>query len=290
MRPGLYQSAERDCCSHFTVTTKTPLHATKLGLRIWIAAMFLVLTSSKGISSVVMSRMLSVNQKTAWKLGHAIREIMDDRHEVAGRLSGVVEVDEAFIGGKPRFRHAVKNKRGRGTGKPIALVAAARSGQARAVLIPNTQGRTMKPLMECWIDPNPVLITGKSSSYRKIGASFASHLAVQHNKREYANRKTGAHINTVEAVNAVVQRALIGVYQRLGQKHLQRYLHEILWRWNRRAPETKVRKRKSPSGLRSTETTTVWKPIPVVDQMRGLLCDAVGREVRRTPAWGLRWP
>lgn len=140
VRPGLYQCAERDCRSQFTVTTKTPLHATKLDLRIWIAAMFLVLTSSKGISSVVMSRLLGVNQKTAWKLGHAIRELMDDRHGVAGRLSGVVEVDEAFIGGKPKFRHGVKNKRGRGTGKPIALVAAARNGQARAVLIPNAQG------------------------------------------------------------------------------------------------------------------------------------------------------
>jgi len=237
-----------------------------------------------------MSRLLGVNQKTAWKLGHAIRELMDDRHGVAGRLSGVVEVDEAFIGGKPKFRHGVKNKRARGTGKPIALVAAARNGQARAVLIPNAQGCTMKPIMESWIDPNSVLITDKNSSYRKIGASFASHFTVQHNKREYANRKTSAHINTVEAVNAVVQRALIGVYHRLGQKHLQRYLNEILWRWNHRVPETKVRKRKSCSGSRSSKTTAVWKPIPVVDQMRGLLCDAVGREMRRTPAWGLRWP
>lgn len=98
---------------------------------------------------------------------------------VAGRLSGVVEVDEAFIGGKPKFRHGVKNKRGRGTGKPIALVAAARNGQARAVLIPNAQGCTMKPIMESWIDPNSVPTTYKNSSYRKIGASFAGHLTVQ---------------------------------------------------------------------------------------------------------------
>ena len=90
-----------------------PLHAAKLDLRTWIAAMFLVLTSSKGISSVVMSRILGVNQKTAWKLGHAIREMMDDRQGIADRLSGVVEVDEAFVGGKPKFRHGVKNKRGR---------------------------------------------------------------------------------------------------------------------------------------------------------------------------------
>jgi transposase-like protein len=290
VRPGLYQCAEKECRSQFTVTTKTPLHATKLDLRIWIAAMFLVLTSSKGISSVVMSRILGVNQKTAWKLGHAIRELMDDRQGIAGRLSGVVEVDEAFVGGKPKFRHGVKNKRGRGTGKPIALVAAARNGQARAILIPNAQGRTMKPIMENWINPASVLITDKNPSYKKIGRSFACHHTVQHNKRQYANKKTGAHINTVEAVNAVVQRALIGVYHRLGRKHLQRYLDEIIWRWNHRVPEAKGRTRKSASGLPSTETTIVWKPIPVVDQMRGLLCAAVDRQVRRTPSWGLCWP
>ncbi len=257
VRPGLYQCAETECRRQFTVTTRTPLHATKLDLRTWVAAMFLVLTSSKGISSVVMSRILGVNQKTAWKLGHAIREMMDDRQGIAGRLSGVVEVDETFVGGKPKFRHGVKNMRGRGTGKPIALVAAARNGQARATLIPNAQGCTMKPIIEDWIDPASVLITDKNSSYHKIGASFANHLTVQHNKRQYANRKTAAHINTVEAVNAVVQRALIGVYHRLGRKHLQRYLAEIIWRWNHRAPETRVRQRKSSTGSQSVETRTV---------------------------------
>jgi transposase-like protein len=290
VRPGLYQCAERECRRQFNVTTKTPLHATKLDLRIWIAAMFLVLTSSKGISSVVMSRILGVNQKTAWKLGHAIRELMDDRDQIAGHLTGVVEVDEAFVGGKPKFKHGVTNKRGRGTGKPIALVAAARNGKARAVLIPNAQGSTMKPIMEGWIDPIAVLITDKNPSYTKIGTAFAGHLSFQHNKRQYANRKTGAHINTVEAVNAVVQRALIGVYHRLGRKHLQRYLDEILWRWNHRLPETKVRTQKSPAGKPGKTTTTIWKPIPVVEQMRGLLCVAVGRQMRRTPEWGLRWP
>lgn len=84
VRPGLDQCLERECRSQFTVTTRTPLLATKLDLRTWIAAMFLVLTSSKGITSVVVSRILGVNQKTAWKLGRAIREMMDDRQGIAG--------------------------------------------------------------------------------------------------------------------------------------------------------------------------------------------------------------
>jgi len=81
-----------------------------------------------------------------------------------------------------------------------------------------------------------------------------------------------------------------GVYHRLGRKHLQRYLNEIIWRWNHRTPETKIRTRRSISGQKSPEVTTVWKPKPVVEQMRGLLCVALGRQVRRAAEWGLRWP
>ena len=290
VRPGLYQCAERECRRQFSVTTKTPLHATKLDLRVWISAMFLVLTSSKGISSVVMARLLGINQKTAWKIGHAIRELMDDRDGLAGRLAGIVEVDEAYVGGKPKRRHGVKNKRGRGTSKPAILVAVSRNGQARATLVPDTKTRTLEPILRGWIEPGATLVSDGNSVYPRITAAFAGHLSVRHNAQQYACPKTGAHINTAEAVNSVVKRAVIGVYHRLDRKHMQRYLDEILWRWNHRAPETKITMRRSKSGLTTSRETTLWKPLPVVDQMRGLLCMAVGRELRRTPQWGLRWP
>jgi transposase-like protein len=135
--------------------------------------------------------------------------MMDDRQGVAGRLTGQVEIDEAFIGGKPKLRRGVLNKRGRGTSKPIALVAAARNGQARAAMLPNIQSLTMKPILEGWIDPTSVIITDKNSSYQKKGVSFANHLTVQHNTRQYANVKTGAHINMVEAVKRKGDRLVI---------------------------------------------------------------------------------
>ena len=288
-RAGLYQCSEQECRNQFTVTTKTPMHSTKLDLRVWIAAIFLVLTSSKGISSVVMARMLGVNQKTAWKLGHAIRELMDDREEIASQLGGIVEVDESFVGGAPKFKKGVKNKRGRGTKKPIVLVAADRNGQAKATLVPNAQGATLGPIMKEWMEPQSILMTDGNRAYRKIGKTFAAHHTVNHGARQYSRPSLGAHINTVEAVNSQVQRALVGVYHRLGRKHLQRYLDEILWRWNHRQPAVKVRQKSTKLGTR-TVTTTTWKPIPVVEQMRGLLCCAIGRQMRRTPEWGLSWP
>jgi hypothetical protein len=84
------------------VTTKAPLHATKLSLWTWIAAMYLVVTSSKGISSVVMSRLLGTTQATAWRLGAAIREMRHDRN--GPPLSGLVEIDLKYLGGAPKRR------------------------------------------------------------------------------------------------------------------------------------------------------------------------------------------
>lgn len=183
---------------------KDPDACPKLDLQIWITAIFLVLTSSKGNASVVMARILGVNQKTAWKLGHAVQELMDDREAVSTRLVGVVEVDEAYVGGTPKFKKAVKNKRGRGTGKPMVLVAADRNGQAKATLIPNAQGATLGPTMKEWIDPSSALMTDSNSTYRKNGRSFVSHHTVNHGKRQYSQPSKGAHTNTVEAVNSQV--------------------------------------------------------------------------------------
>ncbi len=262
-RSGLYQCSERECHLQCTVTIKTLMHVLKLDLLIWISATFLVLTFSNGISSVVMARILGVNQKAAWKMDHGIRELMDDREAVSARLNGVAEVDEAYVGGAPKFKKGVKNKRGRGTGKPMVLVAADRTVQAKAALIPNAQVATLGPIMKEWIDPSSALMTDSNTAYRKIGRSFASHHTVNHGKRQYSRPSKGAHINTVEAVNSQVQRALIGVYHCLGRQHLQRYLDEILWRWNHRQQDVKIRNQKTSSETK-TIVTTVWKPIPVV--------------------------
>lgn len=134
------------------------MHSTKLDLRAWIAAIFLVLTPSKGVSSIVMGQMLGVNQKTVWKLGHAIRDLMDNRERIVSQLGGMVEVDESFVGGTPKFKKGVKNKRGRGTKKPVVLVAISRNGQAKASLVPNAQGATLGPNMKHRMEPQSILM------------------------------------------------------------------------------------------------------------------------------------
>lgn len=107
----------KNCKGQFTVTTKTPLHSTKLPLWKWLQAMYLIASSSKGLSSVVLARWIGVRQPTAWKMGHAIRLMMEQSQIETNLLNGVVEMDEKYMGGKPRPQEGVTHKRGKGTGK-----------------------------------------------------------------------------------------------------------------------------------------------------------------------------
>ena len=114
-RPGLYECAQ--CKKQFTITTKTPMHSTKLPLWKWLLAMYYMVNSSKGISSVFLAKWVGISQKSAWKVGHAIRHMMEPGSELIPALGDIVELDEKFVGGKPRYEHGVKHKRGRGTQK-----------------------------------------------------------------------------------------------------------------------------------------------------------------------------
>lgn len=114
-RAGLYECAQ--CKRQFTVTTKTPMHSTKIPLWKWLLAMYYITNSSKGISSIFLAKWIGVSQKSAWKLGHAIRKMMDPGSELVPALRGTVELDEKYVGGKPRYEQGVKHKRGRGTKK-----------------------------------------------------------------------------------------------------------------------------------------------------------------------------
>jgi hypothetical protein len=97
-RPGLYQCSNGDCRLQFTATTRTPLHATKLPLRVWLTGLWLILQSDKGISSVRLAEAIGVSQPTAWRMGHALRLLVSREHQ----LSGTVEIDEFYVGGSPR--------------------------------------------------------------------------------------------------------------------------------------------------------------------------------------------
>jgi len=237
-RPGLYQCAESECRRQFTVTTRTPLHATKLPLWKWIQGIYLMLESSKGVSSVVMASWLGIPQKSAWKICHALRLLLSQRHEFGQLLTGTVELDDKFFGGAPRFKKGVKHKRGKGTQKRLIGIAAQRLGPVRAVLLESGSEANLRDFAGRVVSTDARIMSDAAGGYAKIGKDFPDHRVVVHSKKEFARHDDDldevVHSNTAEAFASVLERALIGVFHQVGKQHIHRYLDEAVFRWNQR--------------------------------------------------------
>lgn len=274
-RAGLYECSR--CKGQFTVTTKTPLHSTKLSLWKWLLAMYYIVNSSKGVSSVFLAKWIGVTQKTAWKLGHAVRQMMDPGAEGEPVLSGKVELHEKYFGGKPRHKVGVRYKSGKGTKRQAVLVAVERHGPVRLALIASDKTAELLPWVECFVQKDAYLMTDENHSYRKIGQQYASHQWVKHAMEEFA--RGDVHNNTAESFSSLLERAKLGVFHYMSTKHLKRYLNEIGFRWDHRTPEEKVTKK----GKRKT----VMVPLPVMDMLRSLFVNAIGRQLRWTKNGGI---
>ena len=216
------------------------MHSTKLCLWKWILAMYYIVNSSKGVSFVFLAKWIGVTQKTAWKIGHAIREMMDPNPEDQPVLGGIVELDEKYVGGKPRYKKGVKHKRGKGTEKQGVLVAVERQGPVRSVLIDSDTASEISPWVERFVQKEAHLMTDENLAYGKIGKQFASNSWVKHSMKEFA--RGDVHNNTAESFNSLLERAKMGVFHHLSKKHLTRYLNEIGFRWDHRVPKEKVTK------------------------------------------------
>lgn len=231
-----------DCRKAFSVTAGTPFERTHLPLPVWFAAIWLIGTSSKGVSAVVVSRQLGISYKSAWFLCHRIRNLLIEGDDT---LKGVVEVDETYIGGKRRRDQASKRDddddqpKGRGgSRKTMAVVAVERGGKAKARKGRTHSERTIARAVFEWLEPTSVLVTDELPAYKWIGRRFPAHVRVNHSKGEWVRRDplsiTPACTNTAESFNATIKRAIIGVWHWISVKHMDRYLKEIAARWNMR--------------------------------------------------------
>ncbi len=270
-REGLYECGR--CGLQFTVTTQTPMHSTKLPLWTWLLAMYLIGSSSKGISSVVLGRLIGTTPKTAWKVGHAIRAMMASVPAELPLLMGVVELDEKYLGGRPRFQKGVKHKCGKGTAKQCIAVAVEREGSARATLVPHAGESVLGPFVKGVVDTAAYLMSDHNPAYVKIAESFAGHSFVDHGEREYARGEV--HNNTAESYNAILERAKIGVFHYMSKEHMQRYVDEATFRWNQRVPDV--------SHTRRGKEKVVMKPLPVIEKIQNLLRVALNVQIRWTP-------
>jgi transposase-like protein len=221
------------CRKPFSVTVGTIFEASHIPLNKWLIAFHLLCASKKGMSALQLSRMLGVTNKTAWFMAHRIRYAMS-QPPFKTKLAGVVEVDETYIGGKPRAGR-IRTKKDRqmwidSKAPVVALVQ--REGDVRSFHLPRVTGDNLRQVLSANIDPDSRLVTDGSTKYWTLGKAFASHESVEHRAGEYV--RDDVTTNTVEGFFGLLKRGVIGSYHHVSHHHLHRYLAEFDFRWNRR--------------------------------------------------------
>lgn len=224
------------CRKPFTVKIGTIFEDSPLPMRMWLQAIALLCASKKGISSNQLHRMLGITLKSAWHMSHRIREAMR-----AGPLappmggeggSGVVEVDETFIGQKKGVAKA------RGTGhKHAVLSLVERGGKVKSVHVPDIKAKTVVPIVNENVAKEAHVMTDDGSQYYNKLEGFAGHDTVNHVSGEYVRHERDKPListNTVESYFSVFKRGMRGTYQHCAERHLHRYLAEFDFRHNNR--------------------------------------------------------
>jgi transposase-like protein len=232
-RAGVFQC--NNCHDQFTVTVGTIFEDSHLPLRKWLMAFALLCSAKKGISALQLQRELDLGSyRTAWHLAHRIRHAMS-KEPLASLLKGTVEVDETYVGGKPRREAgAPKPKRGRGTKKTPVVALVERDGRVRAHKIERVDAATLKAAIRENVDRSSRIMTDEWRSYRGIGAEFdGGHEVVTHSAGEYA--RDDAHVNTAESFFALLKRGVIGSFHHISKQHLDRYCDEFSFRWDHRS-------------------------------------------------------
>lgn len=226
-----YRCASKECGKKFSTTTGTIFESSKVPLRTWFAAIYLITTHKKGISSLQLATDLQITQKTAWFLLHRVREMY--KISAPEMLTDVVQIDESFFGGKNKNRHSDKkipNSQGRsGKGKTTVIGARGLNGKVKTEVIPNVESETIIPIVEKWVEKGSIMVTDEWRSYRPLSENYF-HIAVDHSSGQYASGAFSS--NGIENFWSLFKRGIIGIYHQISPKHLHRYSTEFSYRYN----------------------------------------------------------
>lgn len=220
----------RACGRYHTIRTRTVMEDSRIPLRHWCYAFWKACSCKKGISAMQIHRETGLSYKSALFLMHLIRFALSDMPGC--KLTYTVEVDETYVGGKPR-RCGLVSKRGRGTRKQPVIALVQRGGDVRARVIPNVTAKTLKAAISEHVDPTARINTDEFGSYRSLGSNWpGGHEVVFQRKGEYS--RGSAHTNTAESFFAILKRGIYGTFHAVSKRHLHRYASEFEFRWNNR--------------------------------------------------------
>jgi len=226
---------------YFNVKTGSMFENTKIGLRKWFLAIWLVTSHKKGISSIQLSKDIDVTQKTAWFVLQRIRACFGIENN--NELEGIVECDETFIGGKNKNRHKDKkihNSQGRSfKDKTPVMGMLQRDGKMNAFVVPDTKRISIQPLICRLVNPETtVLISDEWHGYTGLN-KYYDHKIIDHSKKEYVSlQDSNIHTNNIEGSWNILKKSVSGMYNHVSRKHLQKYVDEFVYRFNlRKTPD-----------------------------------------------------
>jgi len=226
-----------DCRQRFSIKVGTIFEDTKLPLRKWFAAIWLITSHKKGIASTQLAKDLKITQKSAWFVLHRLRYAARTK-SFARPLEGKVEADETYVGGKAKnMSKARRAKSGvgiGGQGKTIVMGVLEREAEdkpreVRAMVIPNNTTKTIQAAVRAHVAPGSLLMTDSASAY--LGMAEFTHESVNHNQQEFA--RGPFHTNSIEGFWSLFKRQYHGTHHHISAKHLDAYVGEMCYRQNR---------------------------------------------------------
>ena len=227
-RKWFYLCLEKTCHNQFTPTSGTIFHDTHLPLIVWFQAITLMLNAKKGISAKQLQRDLGIGgYKTAWYLNHRIREVMSEGD--IPKLGGIVELDETYVGGKQKGKGVYYGKKQ----KQVVVGVRQRKGPLRFIHTKDAKAATLRSIIEEHISKDvQYVMTDDSSAASSALKDSGKHMVIRHTIGSYVDGII--HTNTVESAFSLLKRGIVGNFHKVSIKHLQRYLDEFSYRFNRR--------------------------------------------------------
>lgn len=234
-RVGLYKCRNNKCYRQFSATVGTIFQDSKIPLGKWMMAFFIISASKKGISAHQIHRMLGITYKTAWFMCHRIRHSMTVK--ASGKLSGTLEMDAAFIGGKPTKE---RKERKQWSSKTPVVALIQRDGTVRPKVVSNVTQKNLMQFVAQNVERGSIVNTDTAGMFNTLialGSPGSKRVTVNHCEKEYIRTEpdgSKAHVCTCESFFSLFKRGIMGAFHHVSPEHLPRYAEEFAFRWNHR--------------------------------------------------------